>query len=163
MRDLVLDLRYAARILLQNPGFAIVAIVTLALGIGGATAIFSVLDPVLIRPLEYREPERLVSVATYFPSIKLETLHSADYAQFGGENHVFESIAAYPHGLDTVNPVPAGPPVRASVVKVTRSFLSTLDVAPLLGADFSGPARRRARRASRGPLLRQPAVWRQAG
>jgi putative ABC transport system permease protein len=137
MRDLVLDLRYAARILRQNPGFAIVAIVTLALGIGGTTAIFSVLDPVLIRPLAYREPERLVSVSTYFPSMKLETLTSADYAQFERESHVFESIAAYPHGLETLNLVAAGAPVRASRVKVTPSFLSTLGVAPLLGRGFA--------------------------
>jgi len=137
MRDLVLDLRYAARILRQNPGFAFVAIVTLALGIGGTTAIFSVLDPVLIRPLEYREPERLVSVCTYFPSVKLETLTSADYAQFARESHVFESIAAYPHGLDTVNLVAAGTPVRASAVKVTPSFLSTLGVTPLMGRGFA--------------------------
>src|SRR5579864_3197418 len=136
MRNFVFDLRYAARILRQNPGFAMVAIVTLALGIGGTTAIFSVLDPVLIRPLAYREPERLISVATYFPSVKLETLLSADYAQFERESHVFESIAAYPHGLDTVNLVAAGAPVRASRVKVTPSFLSTLGVAPLLGRGF---------------------------
>jgi putative ABC transport system permease protein len=136
MRDLVLDVRYAARVLRQNPGFAMVAIVTLALGIGGTTAIFSVLDPVLIRPLAYREPERLVSVVTYFPSVKLETLHSADYAQFERESHVFESIAAYPHGLATVNLVAAGAPVRASRVKVTPSFLSTLGVTPLLGRGF---------------------------
>jgi hypothetical protein len=136
MRDLVLDLRYAARILRQNPGFAIVAIVTLALGIGGTTAIFSVLDPALIRRLAYREPERLVSVATYFPSVKLETLASADYAQFDRENHVFESIAAYPHTLDTVNLVAAGAPLRATVVKVTPSFFSTLGVTPILGRGF---------------------------
>jgi len=137
MRDLVLDLRYAARMLRQNPGFAIVAIVTLALGIGGTTAIFSVIDPVLIRPLAYREPERLVSVSTYFPSMKLETLVSADYAQFERESHVFESIAAYPHGLDTLNLVAAGAPLRASAVKVTPSFLSTLGVMPLLGRGFA--------------------------
>jgi len=136
MSDLVLDLRYATRSLRQNPGFALVAIVTLALGIGGTTAIFSVLDPVLIRPLAYREPERLVSVSTYFPSVKLETLASADYAQFERESHVFESIAAYPHGLDTVNLVAAGTSVRASRVKVTPSFLSTLGVPPLLGRGF---------------------------
>ena len=136
MRNLLLDLRYAARMLAQNPGFAVLAIATLALGIGGTTAIFSVLDPVLIRPLAYREPERLVSVATYFPSVKLETLASADYAQFDRENHVFESIAAYPHGLDTVNLVSAGPPLRATVVKVTPSFFSTLGVTPILGRGF---------------------------
>src|ERR1700690_3906338 len=132
MRDLVRDLRYAARILGQNPG-AIVASVTLALGMGGTTAIFSVIDPVLIRPLAYREPERLVSVSTYFPSMKLETLTSADYAQFERESHIFEGIAAYPHGLDTVNLVTAGTPLRATVVKVTPSFLPTLGVTPLLG------------------------------
>ena len=113
-----------------------IAIATLALGIGGTTAIFSVLDPVLIRPLAYRDPQRLVSVATYFPSVKLETLASADYAQFDRENHVFESIAAYPHGLDTVNLVASGPPLRATVVKVTPSFFSTLGVTPILGRGF---------------------------
>jgi putative ABC transport system permease protein len=136
MRDFVFDLRYAARILRQNPGFAAVAIVTLALGIGGATAIFSVLDPVLIRPLAYREPERLVSIATYFPSIKLETLVSADYADFERYSHAFEGMAAYQHGLDIENLIAPSGPLRAKVKRVTPSFFRTLGVDPALGRGF---------------------------
>jgi hypothetical protein len=60
-------LGYAVRTLRLNPGLATVAIVTLARGIGGTTAVFSVLDPVPLRPLPYAEPERLVSIATYLP------------------------------------------------------------------------------------------------
>ncbi len=136
MRDFLFDLRYAARALRQNPGFATVAIVTLALGIGGTTAIFSVLDPVLIRPLAYAEPERLVSVATYFPSIKFETLVSADFAEFDRENHVFASMAAYPHGVDTMKLVVAGVPLRVAATRVTPSFFPTLGIRPLLGRAF---------------------------
>ncbi len=136
VRDFLFDLRYAARALRQNPGFATVAIVTLALGIGGTTAIFSVLDPVLLRPLEYAEPERLVSIATYFPSIKLETLVSADFAEFDRENHVFTSMAAYPHGADTMNVVVAAVPRRVAVTRVTPSFFPTLGIRPALGRAF---------------------------
>ena len=102
MHDLVFDLQYAIRILRQNPSFAAVAILTLAVGIGGTTAMFSVLDPVLFRPLPYREPERLVSITTFWPSDGFEFLTSAEYAEFGRESHVFEGLAAYPHGLDTM-------------------------------------------------------------
>jgi putative ABC transport system permease protein len=136
MRDFLLDLRYAARTLRLNPGFATVAIVTLALGIGGTTAIFSVLDPVLIRPLAYAEPERLVSVMTYFPSMKLETLVSADFAAFEQQNHVFTSMAAYPHGLDTMKLDTPGGPLRAAVTRVTPSFFSMLGVQPMVGRAF---------------------------
>ncbi|HKW96320.1 MAG TPA: ABC transporter permease [Bryobacteraceae bacterium] len=136
MRDLLSDLHYAARVLRQNPVFAAIAMVTLALGIGGTTVIFSVLDAVLLRPLEYRDPDRLVSVATYFPSVKLETLISADYAEFERESHVFESIAAYPHGLSKVNLIAGGEPLRAAVAKVTPSFFSTLGIQPVLGRAF---------------------------
>jgi hypothetical protein len=58
---------------------------------------------VLLRPRPYAEPERLLSIATYFPSLNLETLLSADYAQFGRESHIFESMAAYPHQSQVLN------------------------------------------------------------
>jgi hypothetical protein len=136
MRDLVLDLRYAARILLQNPGFAIAPIVTLAIGIGGTTAISSVLDLVLIRPLAYREPERLVSITTWWPSTGFEFLTSADYAQFTSEGHVFESMCAYPHGLDTMKLMAGDAAFRVVVTRVTPSFFSTLGVRPAIGRPF---------------------------
>jgi len=136
MRDFLFDVRYAARTLRLNPGFAAVAIVTLALGIGGTTAIFSVLDPVLIRPLPYAEPDRLVSVASYFPSIKLETLASADFAQFARESHTFASLAVYPHGLDTLKLDAGGGSVRATATRLSPSFFPTLEVQPLLGRAF---------------------------
>src|SRR5258708_6401001 len=136
MRSFIFDLRYAARVVRQNPGFATVAIATRALGMGGTTAIFSVLDPVLIRPLPYAEPDRLVSVSMWFPSVKLETLHSADFAQFERESHAFASMAAYPNGLSMTNLMAAGAPFRAAVVKGTPSFFPTLGLAPLMGRAF---------------------------
>jgi len=136
MRDFLFDVRYALRTLRLNPGFAAVAIVTLALGIGGTTAIFSVLDPVLIRPLPYAEPDRLVSIASYFPSIKLETLVSADFAEFEHENHTFAAMAVYPHGLNTLKLDAAGESVRVTETRLSPSFFPTLEVQPVLGRAF---------------------------
>src|SRR5579872_7514683 len=136
MRDFLFDLRYAARTLRLNPGFATVAIVTLALGIGGTTAIFSVLDPVVIRPLPYAEPERLVSIATWWPSDRLEFLTSADYAEFLRQSHTLESIAAYPQGLDKKNLVAGTASSRTVVTRVTPSFFTTLGIQAAIGRTF---------------------------
>ncbi len=136
MRDFLLDLRYAVRTLRLNPGFATVAILTLALGIGGTTAIFSVLDPVLIRPLPYPEPERLVSVATYFPSIKLETLVSADFAEFARENHTLANMAAYPHMSNKMKLDADSGPMRVTATGLSAGFFPTLGVQPMLGRAF---------------------------
>ena len=136
MRDFLFDLRYAARTLRLNPGFATVAIVTLALGIGGTTAIFSVVDPVLIRPLPYAEPERLVSITTWWPSVRFEFLFSADYAEFLRQSQTLESIAAYPNGLDKKSLLAAGASLRAVVTRVTPSFFTTIGVQPEIGRTF---------------------------
>jgi|SRR5579871_379466 len=136
MRDFVFDVHYAARTLRLNPDFAIVAIVTLALGIGGTTAIFSVLDAVLIRPLPYAEPDRLVSIASYFPSMKLETLVSADFAQFARESHLFTAMAAYPRGTDRIKLDATGGPLRVNATRLSPGFFTTLGMRPLMGRAF---------------------------
>jgi putative ABC transport system permease protein len=159
MRDFLFDLQYAARTLRLNPGFTTVAIVTLALGIGGTTAIFSVLDPVLIRPLPYVEPDRLVSITTWWPSDRFEFLTSADYAEFLRQSHTLESIAAYPHGLDKKNLVAAGGSLRAVVTRVTPSFFSTLGVQPVIGRTFLA---RESRSAPPNIAILTHAMWMRA-
>ena len=96
MITLIQDLRYAWRTLLKTPGFTAVAVLTLALGIGANTAVFSVLDAVVLRPLPYPQPDKLVSVQCRNPRTGLsQNLSYPDFFDFRGQNHVFEHLVTY--------------------------------------------------------------------
>ncbi len=134
--DFLRELRYAFRSLRKTPGFTAAAIVTLALGIGANTAIFSALDGVVLRPLPYREPDRLVLVALYNRSLKHGTdLSYPDFLDWQRSARSFEQIAAFlPLGFDLTNP---GSPEHVDGYEVSSGFFRTLGVELALGRSFS--------------------------
>jgi predicted permease len=128
------DLRYSIRTLLRQPAFTVVAVLTLALGIGANTAIFSVVNTVLLRALPFRNPEQLVSVGKSASSEGLPGLAAYEYLAWSDKSKDFESIAAY--SSDNFNLTGQGQPERVSGGQVTASFFTTLGVAPLRGRVF---------------------------
>ncbi|HXX24513.1 MAG TPA: ABC transporter permease [Terriglobia bacterium] len=122
------DLRYGLRQLRRNPGFTAVAVLTLALGIGANTAIFSVIDAVLLRPLAFLHPDQLVVLANgeYFP------LSGPNYLDWQRENQTFSSMALHTFG-QSYNLTGGGQPSYVSGRATEGNFFSTLGVAPLLG------------------------------
>jgi predicted permease len=131
------DLRYAARTLWKQPGFAAVAAFTLALGIGANTAIFSVVYGVLLKPLPHPEPERLVAVWHRAPGLNIPLLEqgAATYFTYRESGRVFEDIALWNSG--DVSITGAGEPERAPALRVTDGLLGILRVQPLLGRFFT--------------------------
>src|SRR5690242_3513077 len=136
MDALIKDLRYAARMLQKQPGFTLVAVVTLALGIGANTAIFSLVNSILLRPLPYREPDRLVHLMQSSPKLDLATwgVSQADFAAYRDQNRSFESVALYNSG--GTNLTGAGEPERLAVTNATADFFKVLGVNPILGRGF---------------------------
>ncbi|HLY18733.1 MAG TPA: ABC transporter permease [Bryobacteraceae bacterium] len=128
--------RYAARSLRNSPGFAVSAILTLALGIGANTAIFSVLEGVLLSPLPYRDPDRLVLVLLYNRSLKYATdMSYPDFLDWQRHSRSFEGIAAYTaRGFDLTG---RGAAEHLAGKEVSASFFGTLGVRPALGRDFA--------------------------
>ena len=130
------NLKYAVRMLAKSPGFAAIAILTLALGIGANTAIFSVVNAELLRPLPFRDPSRLVSVA----SSNSRTHTSArpmsypDFVDFRTQNQVFENMAAYTDGSFTLTGVDE--PAHIVGSSVSASLFDVLGVTPELGRAF---------------------------
>ena len=133
MERLVQDLRYAVRTLRKSPGFTLVAALTLALGIGANTAIFSVIDAVLLRPLPYRQPDRLVDVNHFYPS--LNNLRAGvsvpGFRDYGARTDLFEKSAVETPAA--MNLTGAGEPERVNVTRVSGDFFTTLGIPAALG------------------------------
>jgi predicted permease len=140
MRDLVADLRYGLRILVRNPGFTLAAIVVLALGIGANTAIFSIVNAVLLRPLPYQDASRIMQIwhvppAKSFPGMSLFSVSPANYLDWQSQNRSFEQMAAC--GFDSFNVGGGERPEAIRGAAVAPGFFSILRVQPVLGRTFS--------------------------
>jgi putative ABC transport system permease protein len=130
------DLRYALRQLLRSPGWSAVALLTIALGIGACTAIFSVVNTVLLRPLPYPESERLVVVReTNLPRFPEFSVAPGQYFAWRAQSRSWQSLAASRSA--TYNLTGLGEPQRVIAERVTANHFSTLGVRPALGRDFT--------------------------
>ncbi len=130
------DLRYAARRLRGNPGFAAVSVLTLALGIGASTAIFSVIEGVLLKPLPYRDSGQLVALRHTAPGIHMDDINMAAslYFTYSEENRVFQDVAMW--SGDTASVTGVGAPEEVPSLLVTHRFLAVLGVQPAIGRSF---------------------------
>src|SRR6059058_1662724 len=129
------DLRFAARMLAKNPGFTAVAVLTLALGIGANTAIFSVVYGVLLRPLPYPKPEQIVSVAEVASDGHLMHVADPNIEDIRASNHTLSGMAEYDDG-DLVTVVGPNGAARIEVSVVSQDFFPVMSVSPLMGRGF---------------------------
>jgi predicted permease len=134
VESFVSDGRYALRQLRKSPGFSLVAILTLALGIGATTSIFSVVYGVLLRPLPYPAPDRIVSVFEVTSKGSLSRLADPNFNDFRDQSRSFQAIAKY--SAFVVSVAGAGEPTRTRVAYVSPAFLRVLGVRPVVGRDF---------------------------
>jgi putative ABC transport system permease protein len=137
MQTLWQDLRYGARMLMKKPGFTSIAVITLALGIGANTAIFSVVNAVLLRPLPFKEPESVVMV--WHKGVEASggdrtPLATADLLDWRAQNHSFDTIAAFTYSSFNLTGVEA--PERVFGAGVTANFFTALGVEATLGRAF---------------------------
>ena len=131
------SLRFAIRLLRKSPGFALVAVLTLAIGIGANTAVFSVVDTVLLRPLPYHEPDRLVLVSETAPIAPNDELgvSAQEYLDYRDQNQSFSSVGAFED--EGFNLTGEGQPLRIRAARVSASVFPALGVSPLMGRAFT--------------------------
>lgn len=141
LHSIASDCRYGIRQLRKNPGFAAVAILTLAIGIGANTALFSVVNGVLLNPLPYPHPEELVSLSQKLPPFGQFAISYPDFLDWARMNHTFQALAAYrQHNLNLTG---SGEAQRVKATQVSASFFPLLGVNPLVGRNFSPDEDRR--------------------
>src|SRR5215471_17143429 len=128
------DLKHALRTLVRRPGFTMTAGLSLALGIGACTAIFSIVDAVLLRPLPYAEADRLVSLREVDAQGRQITFAEPNFFDVRDRNHTLATTAEYVTGLTAV--LGGAEPVRTNVAYVSSDFFKTLGVQPALGRSF---------------------------
>jgi predicted permease len=134
------DLRYALRMFRKNPSFAAVAVLTLALGIGASTSIFSVADAVLLRSLPYPNPQQIVRVWEQAPNGHPMNLAESNFDDFRTQNNTFASLAVYSYWLSSVSG--GSEPVRVTIAKISNGFFESLGVEPFRGRAFSAEEQR---------------------
>src|SRR5271163_4697402 len=141
MESLIQDLKYAARVLLKSPGFVLIAVLTLALGIGANTALFSVVNGVLLRPLPYPRPSELVVLSEKTANFESSSISYPNFLDWQRSNSSFTSIAAY-RG-DDFSITGSGEAERVRVGMVSANFFEILGVSPTRGRSFAGGADQR--------------------
>jgi putative ABC transport system permease protein len=137
VETLLQDIRYGWRMLARNPGFTTIAVLTLAIGIGASTAIFSVVDTVLLRPLPYQQPDRLVLVSETLPKMSNDEIgvSAGEYQDYRDRNRSFSQVAAYES--DGFNLTGVGQPLRVNAASLSASAFPLLGVSPELGRAFT--------------------------
>jgi predicted permease len=129
------DCRYGLRQLRKNPGFTAVAVLTLALGIGATTAIFSVVYGVLLRPLPYPDPNRIMALFEVTSEGRPSRVADPNFDDFRDQSRSFQAIAKYNDNVASVSG--ASEPTRTAVAGVSPDFLKVLGIQPILGRDFN--------------------------
>ena len=135
MDTLLKDIRYGIRSLLRRPGFAVLAVVTLALGIGANTAMFSVINAVLLRPLPYPEPDRLVWMNESGDEVTNRWPSYPNFLDWRERNQVFESMSTFRGWSVTLTG--ADQPVNLTARMVTADYFKVMRASPFMGRDFS--------------------------
>ena len=129
------DMRFGFRVLLKNPGFTAIAIVTLALGIGANTALFTVVNGVLLNPLPYQEPERLVALYAKTREFSQSSISYPNFLDWQHENRSFTALAAF--RADDLNLTGVGEPERLRTEMISATFFPILGVKPVVGRVFT--------------------------
>lgn len=135
METFIQDIRFGIRMLAKKPMFSIIAVITLALGIGANTAIFSVVNGVLLRPLPFKEPDRLMMIReTKLPQFPEFSVAPGNFLDWKKQNTVFERLVAYKGS--SLNLIGTDDPERLRALNVTEGFFAMLGAQPQLGRDF---------------------------
>jgi hypothetical protein len=135
MQTLLQDIRYAIRTLAKNPGFTVVAVLTLALGIGANTALFSVVNGVLLNPLPFPAPNQLATLYANRVHLERASISYPNFLDWQRENHTFVSMAAF--RPDDFNLTGTGEAEHIRGEMVSAEFFSTLGVKPEIGRSFT--------------------------
>src|SRR5260370_13711954 len=128
------DIRFGLRVLAKNPGFTAIAILTLALGIGANTALFSVVNGVLLNPLPFPKPDELVAAYAKSPTFAENSIAYPNFLDWQKDNHSFASLGAY--RTDDYHMVGVGEPQRVHIHMISAEFFPALGLQPLLGRSF---------------------------
>ncbi|HVT97233.1 MAG TPA: ABC transporter permease [Acidobacteriaceae bacterium] len=135
MESILQDVRYALRKLAKSPGFALIALLTLSLGVGAATAIFSVVDTVILRPLPFSQPDRIFVPQTVSGQGYTQPFSLPSFKDFRAQNHVFAAVSAVSSYQGVNLQTPSGP-VALNWVQGSDNFFDVFGVAPLLGRTY---------------------------